>query len=291
MMKYKIPGYILFFIACVYFSVFRHFPIQMITDYIQNAISKTDSHLSVQIQQPGPLFPWGMKAQAVQFGWMGEPIVQFEKPKAMFDIKTVFNQDWQVNYQSTLLNGLVSGVARLNRHKFEDLGMESKLENVVINKLDLGKNLFNCKISGLLNGNLEIGLKKMQVTKNQGDITIANLEMEFLEPVYTIKQYSFSSGKIKFNMAGQNVIQIQECNLKGRQMDIDAKGDITIAKIFEQSRLNIQAQIILYPLFFMDAGDAAPIDVTRNQSDNAVFNIKMGGTVQTPLISIIKGAK
>ena len=69
-------------------------------------------------------------------------------------------------------------------------------------------------------------------------------------------------------------------------MDISSSGDIMIAQQIRQSRLNMKSQIILYPLFFMNAGNSFPPGISRDSSGNTLLSLKISGTLQNPQISI-----
>ena len=47
----------------------------------------------------------------------------------------------------------------------------------------------------------------------------------------------------------------------------------------------------MYPLFFMNAGDASPIDVAKNSSDTTIAHLLIGGTIEKPTIVMDQGTK
>jgi hypothetical protein len=79
--------------------------------------------------------------------------------------------------------------------------------------------------------------------------------------------------------------------MKGQQIDMQASGEIRVARNVQESNLNIKARVILYPMFFMNAGDSMLIDVDKGDSDNVIINLRIKGTIQNPKITADQGTK
>ena len=161
-----------------------------------------------------------------------------------------------------------------------------KLKNI-----RLGEILSNGQLSGILNGTLSAVFKQGHIRQSKGDLNFADLILQFPEALFSVETYSFSSGNLKFSMPEDHILKIDDCSLTGRQIDLHSSGIIRIAGIFQNSRLNIKARIVLYPLFFMNAGDSMPVDVSKTDSDNAVIDLRIGGTLQHPTITMDPGIK
>jgi type II secretion system protein N len=290
-MRYKIPGYIVFFIACVGFSLYMQFPAQTLAGYIEKQVAITGKDISIRINALAPSLPLGLKADAIYLSRLGNTVAQVEKAVCAFDMSTLFSENRRVHYRAAFLNGLITGSAILEQKNHENVLVKTRFENILMENLDLGDILSHCQLSGLLNGSFDGALTKGVLKAKQGEITISNLVLGFSKPVYAIEQFAFSLAELRFNMPDHQVIRIENLKMAGRQMDITASGDIILARKPEQSRLNMKTRIILYPLFFMNAGDASPVDVTRDDSDNAVFQLQIGGTIQNPLVTFDKDMK
>jgi type II secretion system protein N len=290
-MRYKIPGYIVFFIACVGFSLYIQFPAQMLADYIEKQVSITGKDISIRINALAPSLPWGVKADAIYLSRLGNTVARFEKAVCAFDMSTLFSENRRVHYKAELFNGLITGSAIIEKGNFETVLVKTRFENILMENLDTGDTWSHCKLSGLLNGSVDAVLNNGMLNGNQGEITISDLVLGFSKPVYAIEQFAFSRAELRFNMPDYQVIRIENLKMAGRQLDITASGDITLAPKLVQSSLNMKTRIILYPLFFMNAGDASPVDVTRDDSDNAVFKLQIGGTIQNPLVTLDKDMK
>lgn len=289
-MKYKISGYILFFIACVLFSFYRQFPGRTLAGYMEEEIAKKWPGISIQINKLRPSLPLGVKAESIALLSLGKTILKMDTPTCTFDIKTLFSQDWSISYKSSLLSGEISGTAILKEKHFHTILLETQVHNVQIKELQLGAALSNFKISGLSNGRVNSEIENGSIKETQSELIIKNLNVDSIKPIYGIEQLSFSYAEYNFNIKTPQVLAIEKIIMNGRQMDINAYGKIKLAKETASTRLNLQTRILLHPLFFMEAGNNFPVDVKENSSENAIFQLKISGSLQKPLITLDKGA-
>jgi type II secretion system protein N len=287
-MKYRLPGYIIFFAACVVFSLYLQFPDQLLAGYIEKKISKTLPGISMHIDALAPSLPFGVRAESIQLTLQDGLVFQVYRPVCTFDMRTLLNADRRFNYSAAVLNGRVSGTANFENTRLDPVFAESRFEDIQLESLNLGTILPRCSISGLLNGQMDLILDQGGLAAKQGDITIKDLLLDFSPALYGIEQFTFSLSELRFNMPEDGVIGIETLKMTGRQMDIIVSGNIALNRNSKQSRLDLKTRMELYPLFFMNAGDAAPIDVTGNTSDSVVFHLLIAGTLQNPQVTIDK---
>jgi type II secretion system protein N len=290
-MKYKLPGYIVFFVACVVFSFYWQFPDQLITGYIEKKISKNLPGISLHIDELAPSLLLGVRAKSIHLIRQEKPMFQIDDPVCTLDLQTLLNADRRINYHAAILNGRIFGTATLENSRLTPLFAESRFEGILLENLALVPVLPRCAVSGLLNGRMDMILDQSGFAIRQGDITVGEMVLNFSPALYGIEQFAFSLSEVRFDMPDGQVIRFETLKMAGRQVDITASGSIFLNKKPEQTRLDLKTRIELYPLFFMNAGDAVPIDVTGNTSDSAVFHLQVAGTLQDPRITIDKDEK
>lgn len=290
-MKYRLPGYIVFFTACVVFSLYRQFPDQLLAGYVEKKVSKNLSGISLHIDGLAPSLPVGVRAASIQLTRQDGPVFQLDRPGCTLDMRTLLRAERRVNYHAAVLNGRISGTATLENTRLDPVFAESRFEDIHLKNLDLGTVLPGCTVSGLLNGRMDVMLDQGGFTGKQGDITIRDLVLGFSPALFGIEQFAFSMSELRFDMPDFRMIQIETLKMTGRQMDIIASGNIVLDRKPEQTRLDLKIRMVLYPLFFMNAGDASPVDVTGNTSDSAVFHLQVAGTLKDPRITIDKDEK
>jgi len=290
-MKLTFFGYLIFIIACIIFSLYVHFPGKSAAEYIENRISQLDPAVKIQIDPIVPCLPLGMKTSAVTIGYGGTSTMTMENFRSFPDFTTLFASVVNADFKTSVFGGFLSGRVGISRQNPGDLTIETRGESLQLDRIELGKLLLDCQVSGRMDLNVTAAFKDGLIRTNHGEINLADLGLHFPAPLFSIETYSFSTGKIKFDMTDDHVVKIQDFIMKGRQTDIQLTGKIQINPEVKKSLLEMKAKIVLYPLFFMNAGDAAPIDVAKNSSDNTVVHLNVGGTIETPLIAMDHGTK
>ncbi len=290
-MKYKIIGYLLFFVACLVFLLYRQFPGQRIADDVHKYVSNVHPAMSVQLHELSPSLPLGMKTDSVRISWLDHPVVELHNTRCRIELRTLFSQNKQLNYQADVLNGRISGTVVSEKNRRGTFQMASQLESLVLEEMDLGKNLSNARLSGLLNGHVDAILDNNRVKEKKGEITIQNGQIAFKSPVFAIEAVTFSAMQLQFNLIDHQRLQIAEFQMTGRQLDITASGEIQLDRNFDQSQLNLRLRMVLHPLFFMDAGELSPVEMARDESDNAILDLAITGTLQNPIISVGRDVK
>ena len=290
-MKLKFLGYFLFIAGCFIVSLYAQFPGKMAAKYIEQTFSQINSQIKIEIDNVTPSFPPGMKIESILINYADTPIARLENFKSFFKLFTLFSDTVTGSFKADVFNGIISGIVRVSKEKPREIGIETDLGNLNLKNIHMGKSLSDGRFSGILNGKVTVDFKQGHIRKNYGELKFMDLILQFPEALFAVETYSFSSGNIKFFMPKQNIIKIEDCILKGRQIDVQTSGEIKVAREFQKSILNFKARIVLYPMFFMNAGDSVPVDISKNESDNAIISLKIGGTIQNPTITMTQGTK
>jgi len=290
-MKKAVFGYFVFVVACIVFSMVVHFPGRTAATYIEHTFSRMNSRLTLTVDTVSPCFPVGMKADTILVKSEGKSIANLDNFKFLLNLNAILGEALAGTFKTDVFEGVLSGTVNGALETPEGVETEITLENLNLKNQYLGEALFDCEFSGILNGTITAGLNPGLIRKGSGDVNLTDIVLQFPAPVFSIEKYVFSTGKIKFEMPDSKTIRIEDAMLKGRHLDIQSSGNIRVLKDFQKSRLNMKAKIVLYPLFFMDAGDAVPIDVSKSESENVILHLRIGGTVQKPIINMDPGIK
>ena len=290
-MKLKFFGYFIFIAVCIIYSLYAHFPGKTASKYIEQNFSQINSQIKLQIDNIYPSFPPGIKADSILASYAGAPIVKLDNFKSLLDLTTVFSSAVTGSFKASVFDGIMSGIVRVSREKPRELYIETELNNLNFKNFQMGKDLPDYKFSGILNGKVTTGFKQGHILKNYGEVNFTDFSLQFPEALFALETYSFLTGKVKFIMPKHNIIKIEECIMKGQQIDIQLSGEIRVEKQFQKSVLNIKAKAILYSMFFMNAGNSMPVGVAKKDSDNAIINLHIKGTIQNPKIIVGQGTK
>jgi type II secretion system protein N len=290
-MMLKFFGYFIFIAICVIFSLVTRFPSETASKYIEQKISQTNSPVKVEINRVDPLFPPGIKADAVLVSYGGTPMVKIDNFKSLLDLSTLLSKKLAGSFKARVFDGIMSGIVRVSKQKPREIDVETAFENLNIKNFQMDKNLPDYQFSGILNGKITTGIKQGHILKNYGEVNLTDVSLQFPKSLFALETYSFSTGKIKFAMPKPNIVKIEECSMRGQQIDMQASGEIQVATNVQKSNLNIKARVILYPMFFMNVGNSMLIDVDKGDSDNVIINLRITGTIQNPKITADQGTK
>jgi len=285
-MNLKFLGYFIFIAVCVIFSLYAHFPSKTAAKYIERTLSQINSQVKIRIDIVNPCFPPGIKAESILVSYAGTPIANLDNFKFFFDLTSFFSNPVTSSFKADIFDGIMSGIVRVSKEKPRETGIESELKNLNLKNFQVSKDLPDYKFSGIINGKVTAGFKQGNILRNYGEVDFADFTLQFPENLFSVETYSFSTGKVKFVMPKHNIIKIEECIMKGREIDLQASGEISLAKNFQKSILNIKARVVLYPMFFMNAENSMPVDAAKSDSDNAIINLSIGGTIQNPTITV-----
>ncbi len=291
-MKLKFFGYFIFIAATIIFSLNVHFPRKATAKYIERFFSQLNAQVKLQIDDVDPSFPSGIKIDSIQVSYSGMPIATLTNFKSSLDLTTVFDKKTMKGFFKTdVFDGFLSGSALISKVKPRQIDIETKIENLNLKNIHLGKFLLDCNFSGILNGTIDAEFNQGHMMKNHGEVKLADITLQFPETIFPVETFSFSNGNIKFVVPQHNIIRIEEFLMKGRQVDIISSGEIRVNENFQRSTLNLNARLVLYPLFFMNAGANKNVNHLKRDSDNAIINLRIGGTIQNPTISMEQKSK
>jgi type II secretion system protein N len=147
------------------------------------------------------------------------------------------------------------------------------------------------QLSGTANGKITAAMDKLKLTTGHGQINIDNAVFELGPLNFWVEQISFLSVDLMITMPDPDTMKIEKCSMKGKQLDLESAGEIKIARLFENSQLNLKVSIHLYPMFFMEAAGSIPANVAKANSDGTKVELTIGGTIQNPKIKILQGKK
>ena len=290
-MKLKIFGYILFVVACIFFSLYLRFPARSAADYIEQNLFHANSRLNIKIDRLKPCFPPGIKADTILFSHANVPMARLEDFRTAVDVTTVFKPFWGGRVKARVFDGTLFGSVRASRKGPMEIGIDARVETLNLKDIDLDKLIADCSFSGMLNGKISAELKQGHLVKLAGELTGTTIALDFFEPLFAIGTYSFSTGMVKFGIAGPGTIKIDDLTLQGRQADIQASGEIRMGDSVQTSRLNLDARIVLTPVFFMNAGNSIPVDLPKGDADKTKLHLRIGGTLENPTIVLDRGKK
>lgn len=290
-MKLRVSGYVIFVVFCVCIAVYRHFPADTASTYIQHEISKFNPNLNIDIKEIKPAFPPGIKAEPLVVNYAGIPLIGLEKFKLGVDLSSVFSDARRYPFKGVAKDGTLSGSITSQGDKEGQILLESEFKTLVFDRLDLGKHLYDLQLTGTFTGKIAGKMDQQKLKTSQGNIHIENALFDLGALDFWMDEIVFSSVAIMFTMPASGTLKIENCSMKGNQLDLESSGEIKIAPLFENSRLNLAVSIQLHPRFFMEAGNSIPVKMAKKNSDGTKLDLTIKGTLQNPKIKMLQEKK
>jgi type II secretion system protein N len=287
-MKLRFLGYVIFVVFCICIAVYRHFPGDTASKYIQHALSKFNPNLNIDIKGIKPAFPPGVKADTIFVNYVDMPLIGLEKFKLGVDLFSVFSDAKKYPFKGIAKEGTLSGSITLPGNKEGQILLESKFSTLLFDRLDLGKHLYDLLLTGTVTGEIAAKMDPLKLKTSQGNIHIENVLFELGSLDFWMDEIAFSAVEVMFSQPDSITLKIETCSMRGKQLDLDASGEIKIAQLFENSRLNLAVSILLHPRFFMEAGNSIPAKMTKGNSDGTKLDLTIKGTLQNPKIKMLQ---
>lgn len=290
-MKLRVFGYVIFVVFCICIAVYRHFPGDTASTYIQHEISKFNPNLTIDINGIKPAFPSGVKADTIFVNYAGMPLIGLEKFKLGVDLFSVFSDARRYPFKGISKEGTLSGSISSPGNKEGQILLETQFLTLLFDRLDLGKHLYDLQLSGRVTGKIAAKMDQLKLKTSQGNIHIENALLELGSLNFWMDEIAFSAVEVMFSLPDPGTLKIETCSMRGKQLDLDSSGEIKIARLFENSRLNLSVSILLHPRFFMEAGNSIPAKMTKKNSDGTKLDLTIKGTLKNPKIKMLQEKK
>jgi type II secretion system protein N len=284
-MIYRGAGYLGFFVVSLGFWLYWLFPGDLAAGYLEQVFSQPNGPV-LRIEKLALSVPRGVKADAVHLDTpRGGPGVTIDELVCRLDVKTLFKDVRRVTFHGNLSGGTVSGSALINRTRLEGMRLSIRLEDVRVQDLKISGAPKPFSVSGRMTGRMDTGFARGRAAGFQGDLTLADLAFEFVDPLFGVPRYQFSSaGLFLTRSKSGEPVTIERLTLTGRQLDLTASGRIFYEGTADETGLDLAVEMTLHPLFFMNAGDASPVDVARGGSGEVVLGLAVTGTLADPRV-------
>lgn len=243
----------------------------------------------MDIKEIKPVFPPGIKTDTLIVTYSGIPLMGLEKFKLGVALSSVFSDTSRYPFTGSTKEGTISGNIISEKSQQGQIGVESEFKSLVFDHINLGKYLYDLQLSGVFTGKIAGEIDKQKLKTGQGDFIVENALFDLNALDFWMDEIAFSFVAVMFTMPDPVTLKIETCRMKGKQLDLESSGEIKIAPLFENSRLDLTVSILLHPQFFMEAGNSIPAEMARGNSDGTKLDVIIQGTLQNPKIEMLQG--
>ena len=278
--------YISFILAAFVFFLYILFPSDTVKKYIEHKIGGINPDLSISIDNINPVFPPGVRLNAVSFYYICSLLLDAETIKIVPEIFSVFSSKTAFSFKGVAYDGIIKGKAGFNGNAGH-IEIYADLSGIQIKDIPAIKKLAGIekekyKISGILDGKVTYSNNKGFGRVMGAKLGISECRIKLKEPVFNHENFAFS--KIEADLATvKERLQIKSCTIEGDKVNASLSGSIVTKKNVGSSVLNLKGKIKLKPLFFgnMKKNLLASI-FPEKMSGKGSFSFKIGGTFNNP---------
>ncbi len=242
--------------------------------------------MSISIDNINPVFPPGVRLNAVSFHYIRSLLLDAETIKIVPEIFSVFSSKTAFSFKGVAYDGIINGRAEIGGNAGH-IKIDADLSGIQIKDIPAIKNLDGSekekyKVSGILDGKVTYSNNKSSGRVMGAKLGISEYRIKLKEPVFNHENFAFS--KIEADLATvKKRLQIKSCTIEGDKVNASLSGSIVTKKNVGSSVLNLKGKIKLKPLFFgnMQKNLLASI-FPEKMSGKGSFSFKIGGTFDNP---------
>ena len=275
--------YSIYIIVITVFFIYYLFPSDAVKKQIAFNLNRADPDLNITIDNIKPVFPPGLKLYNVSFYRLSNLLLEAEQIKITPGLLSLFRPKTTFFFKGRAYEGILKGRADITANK---LMINADLSGIWTKDIPVVQDLSNRKISGMLSGKITYsGDKEFAGTVN-AELTLSDCEVELLTPVFNLESFTFESIEADVAMNNQN-FQIKQCIAKGRQIEGNVSGFITIEDPPGKSVLNLTGKIKPHSLFLADLKKVFPTDLLfKKRHGKNGFPVRLSGTFDEPGFSL-----
>ena len=274
--------YFIYVIVVIALFIYYLFPSDAVKKYITFNLNKANPELNITINNIKPGFPPGLTLYNVSLYRQNNLLIKAEQVKITCEFLSLFRPKTTFFFDAETYEGLLKGRADIIANK---LIINADLTDVQTKNMPVVQNLFNRKISGLLNGNIIYSGNRKFVGTVNAKLNLSDGEVELLMPVFDLESFSFRSITVDAEMNNQE-IQINECIIKGEQADGRIFGSVSLKNPFVKSVLDLTGTVKPNHSLIENLQDIFPVELLLLITDEGDFPIRLYGSIEKPGLSL-----
>ena len=273
----KLLFYILYAFGAVALFLFVLFPEKQIRKYAVNMVENIDPNLTFSVSEAVPEFPLGICLKQVTLSAFGEKAVYAENLIVSRSLHSLLGRKDDISFRSEVYGGNINGNLKGKRNNSQLNGAVSgiRLDNVPALKS------LPYKITGELNADIEY--RNGGKTVLDANLEIRDARIELPSAVIGPKFLDFIKANAGFSI-NENLMKIEQCEVKGPQADIVLSGIIVLRTPPETSEMKIEGFINPHLEFMRDLEKQTSLRIFPDKRpERKGFAFKMQGAIDRPV--------
>ncbi len=280
--------YLAYIIVVIVFFAYYLFPSDKVKEYITFKVNSANLNYNISINKLEPAFPPGLVLYNIELYRLSDFLINVEKIKIIPKLLSFFSPETSFCFRGTACEGVFEGIANVEESSTgEQIMIDAKLAGIQIRDIPAVKNLIgNIEISGMLGGKVGLASKKGSFNTLGADLNISDCRIKLLMPFFS--PYDFNFRSIKTVMAiKKNTLQIDQCIIRGEQLDGSITGSVFLKDPVGKSVLNLKGTFKPQTLFLANLRKVIPLNLplnyfSKNASNESNLPISISGTIDKP---------
>jgi type II secretion system protein N len=244
--KKNVLGFTLYGIVITGVFLYLLFPSEIIQSRLEDALQS--SHLTLKSESLKPSLPLGFKFRNISVGsasWGASPF-QADWLDLQFNPLSFFQKNKSIGLSGKAYGGKFKGKLGFASFSKPDPLHEANvsLQNININRFALLKTLMGKDVSGLAQGTLNVADAAKGVSSATGSVNLVFTKgfYSLAEPFLGMSRIDFDTVEIKARLRDGG-FKLEKFTVSGPQIRCTFKGDIALAALFKDSRLNLTGEL------------------------------------------------
>lgn len=247
-LKKKALWFTLYGIFITLVFLYLLFPSDIAKGALEKAVNSSDFILKAGSLKPSLPCGFKMKDFTLSSGSSAVTFFQGDLLDVQFNPVNFFQKNKNIGLGGKAYGGKFSG--RFNLASFSRVYPPPegnlKFENIDLGKYVFLKTLLGKEITGKANGNGAYTVRNSADGNFSGTISLllAKGSYPLAEPFLGLNRIDFDRGEIKAQLES-GTLRLEKLHISGQQIDCSLSGDILLADVFKNSRLNLKGEMII----------------------------------------------
>jgi len=250
--KGKLFFYTLYAMAAVGLFLYLLFPSQTISALIVDRINQSNPDVQVSIQQAQPVFPPGLKLEALAVAYGQIPVIRMPHIKVMPTLFSLLANEKQVTFKGPLGHGWLKGNADfLLDAQRPQTRIIMNFSEVPLEVFEVLRRLPAYQLSGDMTAYMDYDSRKGSGGTTNVKMQVTPTKIVFDPPIFGLGQMEFTQLESEMTIT-QRMLQIKRFELSGTQIEAKITGSIVFSQPMEKSRLSLSCTLKPQPAFLAE---------------------------------------
>lgn len=276
----------LYIIVILGFFLYRGFPSNGLKNYVAYQLSQISPQIDVTIDRIAPAIPPGFRLYNVDLYRQEQVWGRFDNINIRPHLFSLFGSTKAFTFTADAYAGKIEGSAEVEVNSpVTQMAVNAILFDIQIQDMEAIQVISEHDVSGILNGALTF---RSQV-RNQnmtGNFSLKDVRVDLTFPIFNQGYLTFNDVTADVELKNNN-LTIQNCNLKGPQLNASVSGSIRLNRDFSRGVLSLDAMVSPHHMLLAAVKKSLPFSFLKSGKDKGKgFRFKIRGTTDAPQFSL-----